>query len=425
MVSLFRRMSIRDTLIKASPRAGLWVLALIVFCAAAGRGEEAVLPWDVPELFKVPQVFPAPEVQADGVESLYFEGPEYQGRPTRVFAFFGLPKGATKENRVPAMVLVHGGGGTAFASWVRLWNERGYAAIAFDHCGHLPRGRTAAWEANPLGGPDMAGAGEAAKPVKAQWMYHAVANTILAHSWLRSRPEVDAARIGMTGISWGGVLASTVAGIDTRFRFVAPVYGCGNLTEDFGDGSQFIGRKNPPGLVARWKALWDPCNYLPRARAPFLWVTGTNDFAFTLHALKLSYQLPRGPRTLCVRVRMPHGHGGPGESPEEIRVFADAFLKGGRPLARITGQEREGDHAQVTFESGVEIASAELNYTLDHGVWQERRWQTLAASLDQSGNRATATLPVGTTAYFFNIIDARKLVVSSEHEVLPTLQEQQ
>ena len=34
-----------------------------------------------------------------------------------------------RGEKVPGMVLVHGGGGTAFASWVKRWNDRGYAAM--------------------------------------------------------------------------------------------------------------------------------------------------------------------------------------------------------------------------------------------------------------------------------------------------------
>ena len=89
-------------------------------------------------------------------------------------------------------------------------------------------------------------------------------------------------------------------------------------------------------------AWWDPSVYLGSAEMPMLWVTGSNDFAYTLNALQPSYRLPRGPRTLCIRLRMPHGHGGAGENPEEIRVFADSILKGGSPLPRITDQGREG-----------------------------------------------------------------------------------
>ena len=48
---------------------------------------------------------------------------------------------------------------------------------------------------------------------------------------------------------------------------------------------------------------------------PWLWVTGSNDFAYTMDALQRSYRLPKGLRHLCIRLRMPHGHGGAGRKP--------------------------------------------------------------------------------------------------------------
>jgi len=57
---------------------------------------------------------------------------------TEIFAFVGIPEGATKENPVPGIVLVHGGGGTAFFQWVSYWVKRGYAAIAMDTDGNMP-----------------------------------------------------------------------------------------------------------------------------------------------------------------------------------------------------------------------------------------------------------------------------------------------
>ena len=70
------------------------------------------------------------------------------------------------------------------------------------------------------------------QPIEDQWTYHAVAAVILANSLIRSFPQVDPNRIGVTGISWGGYLVCIVAGVDHRFKFAAPVYGCGFLGEN-------------------------------------------------------------------------------------------------------------------------------------------------------------------------------------------------
>lgn len=217
----------------------------------------------------------------------------------------------------------------------------------------MPRGTYGTWDRNPEGGPaGWGGWGQLDDPREDQWAFHAVASALLANSLLRSRPEVDADRIGLTGISWGGYLTCIIAGVDSRLKFAAPVYGCG-FTLDHNFAASVMAQGKERG--ERWMRWWDPSAYLGQARMPMLWVTGTNDFAYTFPALQKSYLLAPGPRTLAVRIRMPHGHGAAGEGPEEIRVFADSLLKGGDPLPRFTGQGREGQAVWATYESRVPI----------------------------------------------------------------------
>jgi hypothetical protein len=120
---------------------------------------------------------------------------------------------------------------------------------------------------------------------------------------------------------------------------------------------------------------------------------------------------------LCVRLRMPHGHGGDGENPREIHVFADSLLKEGVPLAKITGRGRTGANVWATFESRTPVTKVELNVTRDSGRWQDRQWDALPARLAAAG-RVTASLPEGTRVYYFNLFDERDCAVSTEHEEL-------
>lgn len=310
------------------------------------------------------------------------------------------------------MVLIHGGGGTAFDDWVRLWVGRGYAAIAMDTCGQVPVGNYGQYLHDPQSGPPgWGGFDQIDQPQRDQWTYHAVADAILAHSLIRSLPEVDPERIGVTGISWGGYLTCIVAGIDSRFKLAIPVYGCGFYQETvFEQPIQMLG----PERANRWMTWWDPSVYLGNASMPMLWVTGSNDFAYPLGALQSSYRLPTGPRTMSVRLRMSHGHGGAGENPEEIRVFADTILKDGMSLPVITGTGRDGALAWATFTSASRVVNAVLNFTLDEGAWQDRKWETLPATL--SDGRIVAELPADTKVYYFNLTDQRDCVVSTEHE---------
>ncbi|MDD4870241.1 MAG: acetylxylan esterase [Kiritimatiellae bacterium] len=393
--------------------ASLFCLIAITATTIADNGKPVQIPWDISVLSKTPQTYPVSGIETNGVKSLFFEGLPWKGKPTRVFAWVGMPDHKPGE-KVPAMVLVHGGGGTAFATWVKLWNSRGYAAIAMDTCGCVPVGKYGAWQRHENGGPaGWGGFKQIDDPIEDQWTYHAVADAILAHSLLRSMPDVDADRIGLTGISWGGYLTCIIAGVDERFRFAAPVYGCGFL----GDNSAWLGEFKKMGeeKAAKWLRYWDPSQYLPLAKMFFLWLNGTNDFAYPLDSYQKSYRCFAGKRTLCIRVRMPHGHGAAGENPEEIHVFADNILKSDVPLACITKQGFDDGKAWVTFDSKRPIMKSELNFTKDTGIWQKRKWETIPADLDLAQHKVSITVPAGTTVFYLNLIDENKLAVSSEH----------
>ena len=384
--------------------------AVLLLCGAA----RAQSSWDLEALSKVPAVRPAEGFASPGLRAVFYDGPEWKGRPVRIFAWIGVPAGASAAAKVPAMVLVHGGGGTAFADWAKLWVDRGYAAIAMDLCGAVPRKPegAAAWERHEAGGPPgWGGFDQIDQPERDQWTWQAVAGVILGHTLIRSLPEVDAGRTGVTGISWGGYLTCIAASADPRFKFAAPVYGCGYLGEDSAWLDIFA--KMGPEKAGKWLRLWDPSQYLPRVTMPFLWLNGTNDTAFPMDSHRKSSRLPKTERTLAIRVRMPHAHGGPGENPEEIRTCADALFRGGAPLARILKQGEADGTIWAEFEAKAPLAKAELCFTKDSGRWPQRTWETLPGTID--GRRASARLPGGATAAYLNLIDERGLVVSTEY----------
>jgi hypothetical protein len=107
--------------------------------------------------------------------------------------------------------------------------EAGLRAIFYDALSWKGK-PTKGYRRHAWAGPQRNGIyGNSSEPLADQWIYHAVADTVLANSLLRSLPEVDADKVGVMGISWGGVITSTVIGIDERFAFAIPMYGCGEL----------------------------------------------------------------------------------------------------------------------------------------------------------------------------------------------------
>lgn len=172
-----------------------------------------------------------------------------------------------------------------------------------------------------------------------------------------------------------------------------------------------------PTNARKWLELWDPSVYLPRVKMPLLWVDGTNDQFYPLDSLRKSYLLPRGPRTISMRVRMLHEYEA-GEPPEEIHAFADFYLKSGKPLTKIQSVKRAGDEASVKYASAAPIARAELKYTLDSGHWNERVWSATGAQLDPAKRTVRAIIPKGATSVYFDPIDQKDLIVSSDLQIL-------
>lgn len=396
--------------------AGLACVLLTTVCATAAEPER-IGPWNRTQLFESPEYEWAETI--DGVRSLFYEGGPYRGAPTRVFAYYATPGSlagdASVDVNLPAVVLVHGGGGTAFREWCELWARRGYAAIAMDLAGHRPvEGLNPHARENrtrlPDGGPDQTDDekfGSVDLAESEQWPYHAVANVMRAHSLIRSFQEVDSDRTAVTGISWGGYLTCIVAGVDDRFRAAVPVYGCGYLHEHSAWLSRFTGMTDDQR--DRWVQLWDPSQYLPRVSTPILFVNGTNDFAYPLDSYMKSYDAVPGTKQLCVTVNMPHSHPA-GWAPEEIAAFIDHHLLNKPGLAVAGDPERDGDAARVSCEG--EIRSAALHYTTGSEAVNQRSWETLEAVVEGDEVRCPAP-PAGATAWFVTLTNSHGMITST------------
>ena len=387
------------------------ILAFVLIAAPCSAADVGL--WNLDDLRKPPKV---EWLDKDGsVRKLFYESEPYNGKATRVFAYYAEP--AKVEGKLPAMVLVHGGGGTAFKQWAELWADRGYVAIAMDLAGVGPDKKRL-----PDGAP---GQGDDTKfpkqktDLKQMWTYHAVAAVIRANSLLRSMPNVDPERIGVTGISWGGYLTCMVSGIDDRFKVAAPVYGCGYLH----DNSVWLNRF--AAMDADWKAEWianfDPSNHVKNAKMPMLFVNGTNDFAYPLDSYQKTYRLVKD-RNLCVTVNMPHGHS-QGWAPVEIGLFVDSYLKKGTPLFKFNrGYNVDNDTLTIPVTQSLQIKEIKLHWTIDLGEpWQKRKWQTKTAERVTVGNLTdlySVNLPKEKPiVWFLTATDARKATVSTEHVV--------
>lgn len=361
------------------------------------------------------------------IRAITYDGMPIGDKKTKVFAYLGFPEHA--QGKVPGIVLIHGGGGHAYYKWVHMWNQRGYAAIAMDTTGFYPEGE--GWHYGLYGAfaeegytdaPNNDGMVEGVREdIETNWLYHAVGAAILAHKLLAADERVDAARIGVTGISWGGVITSLLIGYDTDFAFAIPIYGSGHMGGELALGT--IGKHfRPSSVQKRWLAE----KRFDRVEFPVLWLCWNDDNNFSIQANSQSYldTLAGNEQTsLSIVNNMGHSHPHGWVRPES-EIFAEAVLAG-RALPRILSQPK-GRKFEMEVDCGGEFTATAYYITspmkyVEHDkfgygahLFMEQVWQTCPCRMNQG--RVSCELPSEAVGYYVEIktqVDGKEFVISS------------
>lgn len=355
------------------------------------------------------------EQRPDGLSQFYLDGAPYENNATRFLAIYHSPNiplisDGSMAARVPAVVLVHGGGGTAFGEWVKRWNDAGFAAIAIAVEGQTDviasqsrRGRDR-WMNSAFGGPRREGIyDDYTKSTGNEWMFHAVFAAIQANNFLRSQENIDHQQIGIVGISWGGVITATTIGYDHRFAFAIPIYGSGFLSDipnQYGDSLI----RNP-----EYGELWEPALRLKDFTKPTLWLTGRGEDHFHLTAQAASYRLIGGDVSVSIKANMAHSHRAAWNEPEPYLFAKEVVATGNIPFSSILLSNPEDCATQFQFSTGLSPIKATLHVTSDHPVRGDSSWRELSAKIvnkkptSELVNVECAPLPKDTTYWFINI----------------------
>ncbi len=335
---------------------------------------------------EAPQAYDV-ERRPDGLFQLYLDGPPYKSSPTQFFAIYNLPDTPLQSDRIthgkiPAVVLVHGGGGTAFAEWVRRWNDAGFAAIAIavegqtdgivDPSLHGPE----RWERHSSGGPPRTGIySDFNEPIADEWMFHAVYAAIQANNFLHDQTEVDPKNVGIVGISWGGVITATTIGFDQRFSFAVPIYGSGYLPAIPNQYAHSLAT-NP-----EYAEHWEPALRLHKFATPTLWLTGRAENNFFLPAQAASYRSVGGDVSVSIKPDMRHGHP-PGWNAPEPYAFASAVTRNGKsPFVPSEAVVADDGSYVVSFQVSGELSpNAAVAYaTPEQVIDPQTNWQEISA----------------------------------------------
>ena len=289
------------------------------------------------------------------------------------FAYIGIPEGPVPKGGFPGIVLIHGGGGTAFPQYVRLWMKHGYAVIALDWYNQrpVPRGKTT--ESNPERVPLPGG--------KRQDHVSNVANMVLAHSLLRSLKNVDPEKTAFVGLSWGSWYGAMVAAVDPRFKGGVEIY-CGDL------------RRSKAFINGRFHHA---------AKIPLYWVAGTNDQNVTPATLKAAFKECAKLENKSLVIRLPHSH--VGFNFDSCLRMAGHFTQGKPGLPKLSDISRKGNRVSARILTpGKGIKRAILCYTdSTDKIYHKRLWKSIPAKIEK--DVISAELPAGAHQFFLSAYD--------------------
>lgn len=178
--------------------------------------------WNRKELYQVPSWRPNPYPESDypGMKAMLVKGHGLKGESGEFFVYYAVPKKRMPKGGWPAVLLVHGGGGTAFPQIVDEWRQEGFAVMALDWYNQRPApGLTnAVLTESSLPRVDLPGGRHGYEHLLN------VANIVIAHSLLRSMPEVNPQRTCAAGLSWGSWYVSAAGAVDDRFCGIISIY---------------------------------------------------------------------------------------------------------------------------------------------------------------------------------------------------------
>lgn len=345
----------------------------------------------------------------DHIKAITYEGFVYQGQKTKIFAYVGFPEGASSENPVPAVVLVHGGGGHPYMEWVRLWNEKGYAAIAMETTGCFPSapnvgvgegdnekfvyGLHGIFLEEGFGNAPGRDYPTSYAEVEDQWAYHGLTQVILASNILRQDDRVITDQIGITGISWGGVMVSQIIGYDQRYAFAIPTYGTAYL----GDPVMVFQNWDEPYI----QALWAAERLLDNATMPIMWYTYADDNNFGVNSYVKSYKHTEGFNDKNILVMLKEW----GHSHSHVfwqshpYLYADWVIKGEGGIITVLEQPTDREIVcRLNVPSEATDISVTVNYITErmtYGLFDKFNWGRSYTFLEQFWQSYEAEMSLG------------------------------
>ncbi|MDF3059102.1 MAG: Acetyl xylan esterase (AXE1)/PhoPQ-activated pathogenicity-related protein [Rariglobus sp.] len=287
----------------------VWVAAAFligVAAQAAGRKELFAVP-DFNQLPPRVEIVSSKTQNGVVLQEVFFDGAPFNGQPTRIHGFYARPAGSAKY---PAVVQLHGAGLEVLTTDAALfYAKNGFACLSIDWAGpgkerKTPRtppfstftspGNMAVevGEGNPWRtyGPEQDGITNGVRFVRRSFLF------------LRSRPEVDANKLFLSGTSAGAHLSLLVLGVEPGIKAATLKYGTAFIKDLPGYFGGYFGPLTlaPQDEQDAWLAVLDPKHGIPDYKARVLLLSGTDDIFFWMPVVLHTYRQIPSPKDLLM-----------------------------------------------------------------------------------------------------------------------------
>jgi hypothetical protein len=225
---------------------------------------------------------------------------EYRGEPVGMHAWLGEPV-PLRRTRVPPALVIPGGLGRApadFVWWFTGRCETVTLGIDWIGAGSSPVVHDLVPWPNQvrLEGDDY----------RDSYQYRNLCGLLRATNFLLDHPSVDPADLIALGGSWGGFYCWLLAGLDSRFKYILPTFGCGFFDIECHGGWESDFASMAPERAEQWLRAFDPGRRAHLIRASVYYQQATNDKFFSLKSAMRTYHRVRGEKRLLLARNQDH-----------------------------------------------------------------------------------------------------------------------
>ena len=208
----------------------------------------------------------------------------------QIVGMLHLPKGATRARKCPAVVFLHGFTGNKqethrmFVKTARVLAESGIAALRFD----------------------FRGSGDSGGDFSQMTPKAELEDARQAMAFIRARPEIDGTRLGVCGMSMGGMISALLLGEDHKIKSAVMWCPVGDprrllearMTDERRVQMAQMGVADYGGWAVGRDFIEEmmhlrPLEQVPRIQAPLLIIHGDKDETVPLHESQLYYDALR------------------------------------------------------------------------------------------------------------------------------------